>query len=91
MWWEHIGNKGKMKISFSPTPTLKEIKNRGTLTTCRAFLLGKSSFFFLIIGKPACLSTKTKLFRSNIYFQSFVTRLLPPLINMGCLFGRKEN
>jgi hypothetical protein len=44
MWWEHIGNKGKMKISFSPTPTLKEIKNWGTLTACRTFLLGRSSF-----------------------------------------------
>jgi hypothetical protein len=70
MWWEHIRNKGKMKISFSPTPTLKEIKNWSTLIACRAFLF---------IGKPTCSFTKTKLFRSNIYFQPFVTRLLPHL------------
>jgi len=51
-----------MKISFSPTLTLKEIKNWGTLTTCRAFLLGRSSFLFLFLEnqhvhsqKPSCL------------------------------------
>jgi hypothetical protein len=60
MWWEHIGNKGKMKISFSPTPTPKEIKNWGTLTACRAFLLSRSSFIFLgnqhvHSQKPSCL------------------------------------
>jgi hypothetical protein len=69
MWWEHIGNKGKMKISFSPTPTLKEIKNWSTLTTCGAFLLGRHSFLFYLLEnqhvhsqKPSCLGV---IFISN--------------------------
>jgi hypothetical protein len=62
MWWEHIGNKGKMKISFSPTLTLKEIKNWGILIACRAFLLSRRSFLFYLLEnqhvhsqKPSCL------------------------------------
>jgi hypothetical protein len=69
MWWEHIGNKGKMKISFSPTATLKEIKHWGTLTTCKAFLLGRRSFLFYLLEnqhvhsqKPSCLGV---IFISN--------------------------
>jgi len=51
-----------MKISFSPTPSLKEIKKCGTLITCGAFLLGRHSFLFYLLEnqrvhsqKPSCL------------------------------------
>jgi hypothetical protein len=58
-----------MKISFSPTPTLKKIKNWGTLTACVAFLLGRHSFLFYLLEnqhvhsqKPSCLGV---IFISN--------------------------
>jgi hypothetical protein len=67
MWWEQIGSKGK--ISFSPNPTLNKNKNWGTLTSCRAFLLGRSGFFFYFFEnqhvhsqKPNCLGV---IFISN--------------------------
>jgi len=67
MWWEQIGSKGK--ISFSPNPTLNKNKNWGTLTSCRAFLLGRSGFFFYFLEnqhvhsqKPNCLGV---IFISN--------------------------
>ncbi len=58
-----------MKISYSPTPTLKEIKNWGTLTTCKTFLLSRSGFLFYFLKnqhvhsqKPSCLGV---IFISN--------------------------
>ncbi len=78
-----------MKISFSLTLTLNEIKIWGTLTTCRAFLLGKHSFLFYLLEnqhvhsqKPSCLGV--------IFISNHLQLGCYPLINMGVLICKKR-
>jgi hypothetical protein len=90
MWWEHIGNKGKMKISFSPTPTLKEINNWGTLTACRAFLLGRSSFLFYFLENQHVHSQKPSCLRGIFIFNHLQLGCYPAYKH-GVLIWKKKN
>jgi hypothetical protein len=81
IWWENVGNKGKMKKILlplspppqNPLPKLKRKKNQGTLSACRSHWLHENS-----ISKTVC--------------HHFWPELIPPgIINWGYLFIHWDN
>jgi hypothetical protein len=89
MWWEHIGNKGKIKISFSPTPTLKEKLNWGTLTTCKAFLLGRNSLLFYFLENQHVHSHKSSSL-GVIFISNHLQLSYYPTYKHGVLIWKKK-
>jgi hypothetical protein len=78
-----------MKISFSPTPTLKKKKNWGTLTTCKAFLIGRNNFLFYFLENQYVHSQKLSCL-SLIFISNHLQLGWYPIYKHGVLIWKKK-